>query len=107
MLILTSLLILIATHDKGSLGLSKLGGHSYEVVYITPDMGYIEGEYDILPLLDAMESLKALSQNIKAQCYLREIGLKEYQFEATKVSKWILEHVDSALLHTEDRPRLF
>ena len=97
------ILLLISSLNSGCLGSSRLGSHSDQVVYITPEMGFIEGEYDISPLWDAMVGLQALSKEIKAHCYLLEVAAEEYQFESTKVSKWILQHVDSALMHTEDR----
>ena len=55
------ILLLIASLNSGCLGSSRLGSHSDQVVYITPEMGFIEGEYDISPLWDAMVGLQALS----------------------------------------------
>ena len=67
-------------------------------------MGFVEGEFDISPLVQSIKSLRSLAHEIKMNCEMLKIGLDvEYQFESAKISKWILEHVEDALRHTEER----
>ena len=67
-------------------------------------MGFVEGEFTITPLLQSIQSLRSLAHQIKINCEMLRGGVGEdYQFESEKISRWILEHVEDALSHTEDR----
>lgn len=100
MIIFACLLIQIIVQCRGA----HLGSDVDKVVFVTPEMGFIEGEFDITPLLQSIQSLRALSRDIKTQCHLpRSVTCQSR--ESAKVSKWILEHVEIALIHIEERLR--